>query len=438
MNRIAWIISTVVLAGGAARAWVSIPAERLGVGESIAAFANGDWAATATFYDVSPDQADNAVARIDGATGSVVWLRELNVAGVDDSRQVAIDSAGDVVTFNFLQGIVWKLDGTTGEVLWQADIGALAQRGAFAFDAHDDILVGGAVSAGPGSITHDLVVKLAGASGATLWGMEGTGFGVVALSVGAEGDAFAVSGDQPGTTTGALTVRCLSGVDGHAIWQTSLLPEGFTTLSVRDARLDGPGRFIVLFASSMRDGTDQFWEMRSLDAASGGLAWRTTIQGASHNESFGSDRPAALTVSADGTIYAVGTLGSPALPENFAVVAISAASGVERWRYVLPKRGTVSSVARAVVVEPDGSPVVAGQTTGKKSDSGMYVCRLRPSDGQPLWETIVSPPAPHTLGDGVAAALDPSGNIGIAGTVGTSPDDTRAAFVKLLPNGVSF
>jgi hypothetical protein len=185
------------------------------------------------------------------------------------------------------------------------------------------------------------------------------------------------------TTNGTTTVRRLSGADGHAIWAMSLLPEGFTTVLVRGARLDGFGRFIVLFATSTRDGKDNWWEMRSLDAASGDLAWRTTIQGAFHDESFASDRPSALAVSAGGTIYAVGTLGSPALQEVFALVALDAASGGERWRYVLPKRGLVSSVARAVAVEPDGSPVVTGQTVGKKSDSGMYVCRLRPSDGQP-------------------------------------------------------
>jgi outer membrane protein assembly factor BamB len=437
MNRIALVISAV-LVGGAARAWVSIPAERFGVGESIAAFANGDWVATATFYDSLPDRADNALMRIDGATGGVVWLSELNVADADDSRQVAIDSAGNVVTFNFPKGIVWKLDGATGQVLWQTDIGALAQRGEFALDAHDDVLVGGAISAGTGSITHDLVVKLASASGATLWLAEGTGFDVQALSVGAEGDAFAVSGDDPGTTAGPLTVRRLSGVDGHTIWEASLPPEGFTTLLVRGARLDGFGRFIVLISSHMRDGTDSFWEMRSLDAASGDLAWRTTVQGTSHDESFESDSPSALVVSAGGKIYAVGTLGLPALQENFAVVALDAASGDERWRHVVPKRGMVSGVARAVAIEPDGSPVVTGQTVDKRSNNGLFVCRLRPSDGQSIWETTVNLSSPYELGDGVAVALDASGNIGVAGLLGHPPYDVKAAFVKLLPNGVSF
>jgi outer membrane protein assembly factor BamB len=298
--------------------------------------------------------------------------------------------------------------------------------------------VGGAASAGPGSFTHDLVVKLAGASGATLWRVEGTGFDVHALSVGPEGDAFAVSGDEPGTTVGPLTVRRLSGADGRAIWETSLLPEDFTTVLVRDTRLDGFGRFIVLLASRTRDSADNFWEIRSLDAVSGDLAWRTTVQGASHDESFDSDLPSALAVSAGGTIYAVGILGSPALQENFAVVALDAASGDERWRRVLPKRGTVSGVARAVAVEPEGSPVVTGRTVGKRSDSGMFVCRLRPSDGQPLWETTVNLSSPYVLGDGVAVALDTNGNIGVAGTLGQTPDDVRAAFVKLLPNGESF
>jgi hypothetical protein len=438
MSRIASVVAAVVLVSGVARAWVSIPAERLGVGESIAAFANGDWVMVATFYDSRPDQADNAIVRIDGATGGVVWLCELDVADADDSRQVAIDSAGNVVLFNFFKGVVWKIDGATGEVLWQNDIGEYAQRGAFALDAHDDVLVGGAVSAGPGSITHDLVVKLTGASGATLWRVEGTGFDVTALSVGAEGDAFVISGDNPGSTIGPTTVRRLSGNDGHAIWTTSLLPEGFTYVQIRDARLDGFGRFIVLISSTTRDGEDRFWELRSLDAASGDLAWRTTIQGSSHEESFDSDRPIALAVSAGGTIYAVGTLGSPALQENFALVAIDAAAGGERWRYVLPKRGLVSSVARAVAVEPDGSPVVTGQTVGKKSDTAMFVCRLRPSDGQPLWETTVNASPSYALGEGVAVGVDRNGNIGVVGTLGNPPFDVRAAIAKLLPNGVSF
>jgi outer membrane protein assembly factor BamB len=438
MVRIASVVAAVALVSGAARAWVSIPAERLGVGESIAAFANGDWVMVATFYDSRPDQADNAIVRIDGATGGVVWLRELDVADADDSRQVAIDSAGNVVLFNFLKGVVWKIDGATGEVLWQNDIGELAQRGAFALDAHDDVLVGGAAAAGAEGFTHDLVVKLAATNGAVLWRVEGTGYDVSALAVGPEGDAFVISGVDPGSTIEPTTVRRMSGIDGHAIWTTSLLPEGFTYVLVRDARLDGFGRLIVLISSTRRDGEDRFWEIRSLDAASGDLAWRTTIQGSSHEESFNSDRPIALAVSAGGTIYAIGTLGSPALQENFALVAIDAAAGGERWRYVLPKRGLVSGVARAVAVEPDGSPVVTGQTVGKKSNTAMFVCRLRPSDGQPLWETTVNLSPPYALGEGVAVALDRDGTIGVAGTLGNPSFDVRAAIVKLLPNGVSF
>ena len=98
----------------------------------------------------------------------------------------------------------------------------------------------------------------------------------------------------------------------------------------------------------------------------------------------------------------------------------------------------VSGVAKNVAVEPDGSPVVVGQTVGKNSETGMFVCRLRPSDGQPLWETTVNLSSPYTLGDGVAVAIDANGNIGVAGTLGQPLDYDRAALVKLLPNGVSF
>ena len=149
------------------------PGGALGVGESIAAFANGDWVMVATFYDSRPDQADNAIVRIDGATGGVVWLCE---AGRGGCRRLATSRdrfRRQRRAVQFLQRGRVKIDGATGEVLWQNDIGEYAQRGAFALDAHDDVLVGGAVSAGPGSITHDLVVKLTGASGATLWRVEG-------------------------------------------------------------------------------------------------------------------------------------------------------------------------------------------------------------------------------------------------------------------------
>ena len=268
---------------------------------------------------------------------------------------------------------------------------------------------------------------------------RGTGFDVTALSVGAEGDAFVISGDNPGSTIGPTTVRRLSGNDGHAIWTTSLLPEGFTYVQIRDARLDGFGRFIVLISSTTRDGEDRFWELRSLDAASEisrgerrsrdpPMRSRSILIARSHSPC----RPVGRSMRS-------GRSARRRSRRTLALVAIDAAAGGR----ALALR---TAEARIGFQRREGGRGRARRIAGRhRTDrrqevrhGHVRVCRLRPSDGQPLWETTVNASPSYALGEGVAVGVDRNGNVGVVGTLGNPSFDVRAAIAKLLPNGVSF
>ena len=128
-----------------ARAWVSTQDARRGEGIAVALFANGDLATASVYFDVSPS--DMEIARVDGATGAVLWRRDLGTAGADQPLGIAIDPDGNVVTVNSSSPGVIKLDGATGQPLWKFDVSGTLN--AFAVDSFGDVVVGGSVRSGP-------------------------------------------------------------------------------------------------------------------------------------------------------------------------------------------------------------------------------------------------------------------------------------------------
>jgi len=432
--------AVVSLAGTTAHAWVSIPAEQEGQNRSIALFANGDLVTTSAYRRFYPD-VDMAVVRVDGLTGDVVWLRDLSTSAADETSQVAVDFAGDVVTVNLGTATVIKLDGSTGEVRWQTPLSGSART--FAVDPTGDVVVGGTIGLPPDD--DEIVTKVSGASGAVLWTQVLPATTVATVTIDGHGDILLSSIDRREGYWFTSVLRRLAGADGSPLWENRLPISFHEEERPVAAMLHGGGEFVVALHHAFRNDEglrpgatpSNWWSVVSADTTSGTVLWRTDIAGPANGPYI--NRPAGLATAADGTIYACGVLSTPSGASNvgFAVVALDGSGGAERWRYLLNGGGIYSSAANGVAVAPDGSVVATGRTS-KKGANNMYATSLRPHDGHPNWGTAINLTRNPPSGEGTALVVDPSGAIGIAGSLYEPFASAFPAVVKLAPNGTSF
>lgn len=146
---------------------------------------------------------DFAVARIDGDTGAELWRSEIDTAQRRDvARDVAIDAAGDVFAAGSFEngpldsdfGVV-KLDGATGAVVWQREIDV---GGSASADFATSIAVGPAGDPVAGGILDgDLaIIKFEGATGASVWNQTPNGGGPTVdgldtIAIDSTGDVYA-------------------------------------------------------------------------------------------------------------------------------------------------------------------------------------------------------------------------------------------------------
>lgn len=147
--------------------------------ESVAVAPNGDFLASGYVAkpEPKPDGTSDegfSVVRLRSSDGSPLWWQES--CAVDD---LAVDPAGDVVAAGWDSCLVAKLRGSDGTLLWRASappapfpstVGQSAA--AIAIDAQGDVYAAGSLvdPSWPGSNVTDMTtLKLAGATGATLW-----------------------------------------------------------------------------------------------------------------------------------------------------------------------------------------------------------------------------------------------------------------------------
>jgi hypothetical protein len=431
------------LLSGAARAWISAPAERLGYGDSIARFANGDLVTTQRYMDVYPDPADLGIVRLAGGTGEMLWRHVVSTPGSDATPKAAVDRDGNVIVANLANGTVIKLVGADGSELWNVPVAGPQSVSAFGVDAFGDVVTGGTVS-------YDVCTfaKLSGSDGHVIWSIVRSGRAVRDIVVDPSGDVLAAS--MAGGVFYYTLVSRISGTDGHSIWDIELPHAEPVLEQPTAAALDGSGRLVVAGNVAVYNGSPKlaiqpdsdinWWTVASVDAATGQLLWRSELHGKNRGNPWNS--VLGLAVASDGTVYPCGSFGtaSGASIYGLAVAAVDGATGAERWRYLLGNGGGSlrSSLCNGVAVSPDGSIVAAGWVSGKRDNlTNMLVTSLRPSDGHAIWEKTIAL-APNASGEGLALTIDEFGRIGAAGYLQQISVGNVPAVVKLNANGTSF
>ena len=338
----------------------------LALGSSGGAFVGGRVRNVGTAWDL-------LVARLSGADGSVVWRTEIDGTGTDTYDPLGstitdggfygltLDPAGDVLAagalYNVAQAVdftVAKLDGATGALLWTYSIPDPAYSYAFhvATDANGDVFATGTTA--PDSFT---VVKLAGTTGSELWRYQTPGNGIRLAATGS-GDVIAV-GAASGASQGSLLAVRLSGADGSEVWRTTIGgPVGSSSFG-NSVVLDGAGDVIVGGSIGISGPSADFAAVK-LAGATGAELWRYTTAAASGLNSYAM----SIAVGPTGEVVAAGAIAEFSRYDQLGVVALDGASGAPRWRRVLGGGDETSSAARDVVVAAGGDVLVAGRLPG--------------------------------------------------------------------------
>ena len=176
---------------------------------------------------------DGFVAKLDGATGAIIWSHLAQEIGTSGPKAVAIAPNGDVVVAGAIHDetvscpsfSVQKRSGLNGSELWRRVIpGPVACGGEaslVAIDAAGDVIAAGFVS---NAYTDLFVLKVSGTDGSEIWryhvpqGATGDAGGALGLALNADGDAV-VSGRvrfSPSIGRSLVVVR-LRGSDGSAV-----------------------------------------------------------------------------------------------------------------------------------------------------------------------------------------------------------------------------
>lgn len=447
-----------LLAPAAARAWmVRLPT-------SVAAMVTDATGDVVVVDQVSRRlTAASDVVKLDRLTGDRVWRHRIapprrpwGVALVGLLAPIAgtdVVAGGEVKSPTESGALVARLAGQDGTERWRrllrggAAAPAREQVTAAAIDAAGDVLVGGTLQTTdiPGDYGSFAVVKLRGADGGDLWRFSLPGPpSADVLAVDARGDAIAAgfrSGSPfyPALHPAAVVVVKLAGETGRLLWRSDL-DSAWDTKSIA---IDAAGD-VYLAVRTSGTNTSGFGVVK-LAGSTGEPIWLAR-EGAT--DGTGEE---ALRVFLDGSgaVFAAGITRDLARPPTmpvFTVVRLDAATGTRVWSYRAPaKRG---SAARALALDPAGTLIATGYTSGAATCADGVAVGLDAATGTRRWSrTVDGTFATRNCNGGcemgscsvadndqiTALAIDPSGRPIVAGLwVNQGDSHMGSGFVRRL------
>ena len=383
--------TAALLAPAAARAWmVRLPT-------SVAAMVT-DAAGDVLVADQVSRRRTTAsdILKLDRRTGARVWRHRIAAAGgpgrvalVGVLAPIAgtdVVAGGEVKSPTESGALIARLAGQDGTERWRrllrggAAAPAREQVTAAAIDAAGDVLVGGTLQSTdiPGDYGSFAVVKLRGADGGDLWrfSLPGPPRADV-LAVDARGDAIAAGFRY---FPRAVVVVKLASETGRLLWRSDL-DSAWDTKSIA---IDAAGD-VYLAVQTAGTNTSGFG-VAKLAGSTGEPIWLAR-EGA--NDGTGEE---ALRVFLDGSgaVFAAGItrdLARPPTTPVFTVVRLDAATGTRVWSYRAPaKRG---SAARALALDPAGTLIATGYTSGAATCADGVAVGLDAATGTRRWSRTV-------------------------------------------------
>jgi outer membrane protein assembly factor BamB len=451
--------TAALLAPAAARAWmVPLPT-------SVAAMVTDAAGDVLVANQVSRRlTAASHIVKLDRRTGARIWRHRIGVAGrpwgvalVGVLAPIAgtdVVAGGEVKSPTESGALIARLAGQDGTERWRrllrggAAAPARERVTAAAVDAAGDVLVGGTLQSTdiPGDYGSFAVVKLRGADGGDLWRFRlPWPPSADVLAVDARGDAIAAgrkSGSPfyPALDPAAVVVVKLASETGRLLWRSDL----DTAWDTKSIAIDAAGDVYLAVRTSGTDTAD--FGVVKLAGSTGEPIWfaRESATDGTQEEAL------QVLLDSTGAVFAAGITRDLARPPGstpvFTVVRLDAATGTRVWSYRAPaKRG---SAARALALDPAGTLIATGYTSGAATCADGVAVGLDAATGTRRWSrTVDGTFATRNCFGGcemgscwvadndqiTALAIDPAGRPIVAGVwVNQGDSHTGSGFVRRL------
>lgn len=435
-------LSLLVVTADGAGAWETLVSETPPASRTlaVAVFANDDIvavgrAATASALD------DAIAARLAASSGAELWRATIaGDAGQDDVlSDVLVDGDGNVIATGQterastgLDGLVVKLRGSDGQELWRTDLDG---GGGGNDDAMEAVLVDGGDVVVVGRVVPDggmpifVLWRLDGDDGGILWRTDVEGANGVGrrLALGEDGFVYAAGHAVAEAGDVDVVVVKIDPATGAVGWRTPIGGSAGGGDAVEDIAVCSTGQ-VVVAGRLAETGSDDDFAVVALATADGMERWRHLADG----DLAGDDADEALSVTIDGVgeVIAAGVLGDAATGEDLVVTKLGGARGAVLWQVVAKGAGADPDRARAIVSDIAGDVVVVGQIHTADRRDDLAVLKLAGTDGAERWRRLID--GPRSGNDvGLDVAFDGAGDVVVAGRLRNEDTGNEMAVVKL-------
>jgi hypothetical protein len=300
------------------------------------------------------------------------------------TRSLAADAAGNVIaTGSTSDGthtdfLTTKLSASTGAVVWQKVFAGTANKDddalALALDSAGNAVVAG-LSFNTGGVIEIKAVKYAAADGAVLWERSipsGAFASAYAVALDAGGNVFIGAEGNAGGTSDIRIVK-LAAATGATIWDQTF--NGGADDFISDLAVDSAGNVVVTGVSSDAAGNEDF-RILKYNGASGALAWQQSFNGGANDEAYG------LALDAAGNAYVTGYASGATA--DFKTIKYAAATGAVVWQATFD--GGRADYAQAVAVDAAGNAIVTGQVENAAGNWDFKTIKYAAATGAVLWD----------------------------------------------------
>jgi hypothetical protein len=365
---------------------------------------------------------DRYVVKYSGETGTRLWERRYDGPGgnADNTEAMVVDSAGNVIVTGPSIGAngtgydyyTAKYNGTNGALIWEKRYHGTQFYNDFprgmAIDPSGDIIVTG-LSENFGGVDF-YTVKYAGVNGAVLWEKRVTGdmFRAVTVTSDSMGDVYVAGGlDLPGARE--LIVKKYVGSNGALVWEKQTdLKTAFSAVfqDVPGIACDPSGNPAILLRTSTSGtstGSDFYTVKYRSDT--GARMWERRLA------TSVDEWPNALGVDGGGNVFVTGWArqGSPEFSNSIYTAKYGATNGALLWEKKYTRTAS-DDQGVALAMDPAGNVIVAG--FGNNSVARDFTTlKYAGADGALIWEQIYNGPdnredSPWAVAaDGVRGAL---------------------------------
>jgi PQQ-like domain len=169
------------------------------------------------------------------------------------------------------------------------------------------------------------------------------------------------------------------------------------------------------------------------------FGWQVSLRG---DGTTSSDRGLLTVVDGHGDVITAGVLGGgPTAAAVITVVKHAGGNGELLWRWQTQGRSPIQSdLPSALALDPQGDVVVAGVVTNPSTDSyrDAFVAKISGRDGSQLWLQMFTGSGELSADYASAMGLDARGDVFVAATIASGDDETSASdFVVLKLAGES-